>query len=76
MGGHVPERRQQAHPLGPSRVCPRLPGTIRYERTILWNDPDIGIEWPLDGIRDIVLSEKDSNGVLLKNADIYEDPLQ
>ncbi|WZL73637.1 dTDP-4-dehydrorhamnose 3,5-epimerase [Clostridiaceae bacterium 35-E11] len=29
------------------------------EGGILWNDPEIGIEWPLDGIEEILLSEKD-----------------
>ncbi len=29
------------------------------EHTILWNDPDIGIEWP---VRDVLLSKKDENG--------------
>ena len=28
-----------------------------FERSILWNDPAIGIEWPLDG--DPTLSDKD-----------------
>ena len=29
------------------------------EGGIMWNDPEIGIEWPLDGIEEIKLSEKD-----------------
>lgn len=29
------------------------------ESGVIWNDPSIGIEWPLDGIGEIVLSEKD-----------------
>jgi dTDP-4-dehydrorhamnose 3,5-epimerase len=32
------------------------------ERTILWNDPDLGIDWPKD--IDIQLSEKDKAGQL------------
>jgi dTDP-4-dehydrorhamnose 3,5-epimerase len=35
------------------------------EHSILWNDPDIGIEWPIsDGIQ---LSAKDVSGLKLKN---------
>ena len=30
-----------------------------FDGGIMWNDPDIGIEWPLDGIEEIKLSEKD-----------------
>lgn len=33
-----------------------------YDDGIMWNDPDIGIEWPIDlvgGIESIILSEKD-----------------
>ena len=32
------------------------------EGCVLWNDPDLNIEWPLDNP---VLSPKDSNGQLL-----------
>lgn len=40
----------------------------RDERTLLWNDPDIGIQWP---VSTPILSEKDAAGVLLRNADVY-----
>jgi dTDP-4-dehydrorhamnose 3,5-epimerase len=42
----------------------------RFERTILWNDPDIGIGWPLGGAA-AVLSEKDRAGVRLRDADLF-----
>jgi len=32
----------------------------QYERTLLWNDPDLGIRWPLQG--EPILSEKDKAG--------------
>lgn len=41
-----------------------------HERCIIWNDPDINIEWPIDF--DPVLSQKDSEGLLFKDADVYE----
>lgn len=34
------------------------------EQGIAWNDPDIGIEWP---ISDVILSDKDKTNVFLKN---------
>jgi dTDP-4-dehydrorhamnose 3,5-epimerase len=39
------------------------------ERTILWNDKNIGIDWPLTS-SDIILSEKDKAGELLSKADL------
>ncbi len=29
------------------------------ESGIIWNDPDIGIEWPMAGIDELIISEKD-----------------
>lgn len=43
----------------------------QYERTILWNDPDLGIEWPDIGMEPI-LSEKDRQGQSFKQAEVYE----
>lgn len=40
-----------------------------YERTLMWNDPAIGIEWPLTG--EPVLSAKDRNGQLLDKAETF-----
>jgi len=40
-----------------------------FERSILWNDPAIGIDWPLDG--EPLLSGKDKAGALLANADVF-----
>ncbi|OZI33580.1 dTDP-4-dehydrorhamnose 3,5-epimerase [Bordetella genomosp. 5] len=41
----------------------------QHERSILWNDPDLAIEWPIS--TDPILSAKDQQGVLLKDADTY-----
>jgi dTDP-4-dehydrorhamnose 3,5-epimerase len=40
------------------------------ERTILWNDPEIAIAWPIDAEKAIV-SDKDRAGALLKDAEIF-----
>jgi dTDP-4-dehydrorhamnose 3,5-epimerase len=40
------------------------------ERTLLWNDPEVGIEWPLDG--EPILSDKDHNGVPLCQAETFD----
>jgi len=40
-----------------------------YERSIAWNDPAIGIEWPVSG--EPVLSDKDRNARLLAEAEVY-----
>ena len=41
-----------------------------YDSGLLWNDPDVGIEWPLEGIEEILLSEKDKNQKTLKELDL------
>ena len=40
-----------------------------FERSILWNDPAIGIEWPVDGTP--LLSGKDQNARLLADAEVF-----
>lgn len=40
-----------------------------YERTVSWNDPAIGIEWPLDS--EPLLSAKDKAGVPLAQAEVF-----
>lgn len=42
----------------------------QHDRCILWNDPDIGIDWPLDG-GEPILSAKDEAGQLLKSAEVF-----
>lgn len=42
----------------------------QHERTIVWNDPEIGIRWPLDG--EPILSPKDRAGVRLKDAEVFD----
>ncbi len=41
----------------------------QHERTLLWNDPDLAIPWPLEG--EPILSGKDLGGVLLHEAETY-----
>jgi len=42
-----------------------------WERTLLWNDPDLGIDWPLKNGVSPVLSEKDARGCRLGEAELY-----
>ncbi len=43
-----------------------------WDRTLLWNDPEVGIEWPIDEGKIPVLSEKDVNGKRLFEAEVFE----
>lgn len=45
----------------------------QYERSLLWSDPALGIEWPLVHGPTPTLSAKDAAGVLLADADVFED---
>jgi dTDP-4-dehydrorhamnose 3,5-epimerase len=40
-----------------------------HERSIAWNDPEIGIEWPLSGAP--LLSPKDAAGLRLRDAELF-----
>jgi len=42
----------------------------KAERSILWNDPDLGIAWPHQG--ESKLSAKDAAGTPFKQAEVYE----
>ncbi len=41
-----------------------------HDRAILWNDPKLGIKWPLLSPHPLI-SEKDSEANLFSNADVY-----
>lgn len=41
-----------------------------FEGGIAYNDPEIGVEWPLEGIEEVLLSEKDKNAKTLKELKI------
>lgn len=40
------------------------------ERTIVWNDPDLQIDWQLDGAP--ILSQKDKLGLRFRDAEVFE----
>ena len=42
----------------------------QHERSLLWSDPAIGIEWPLEGLEPI-LSGKDAAGIPLASAEVF-----
>ena len=44
----------------------------QWERSILWNDPRIGIQWPLINGEQPNLSIKDANAICLDKAEVYE----
>ena len=44
----------------------------RNDRGIRWDDPDIGIQWPLEDGLNPVLSEKDRSAPLLSDAETFE----
>lgn len=43
----------------------------QWDRTLRWDDPEIGIDWPLINHLPPVLSEKDQKGILLQDAEVF-----
>ena len=43
-----------------------------WERSLLWNDPAIGIEWPIPVGEEPLVSDRDRQGMLVARADVYE----
>jgi dTDP-4-dehydrorhamnose 3,5-epimerase len=41
------------------------------ERSILWSDPEIGIDWPLDRVPEVILSARDRSAPTLSAAEVY-----
>lgn len=47
-----------------------------YDGGVLWNDPDIDIKWPLEGIDEVLLSDKDKAQQTLKEFTSKENPFK
>ena len=43
-----------------------------WDRTLLWNDPGVRIEWPLINGEAPILSQKDIAGLPLSESEVYE----
>jgi dTDP-4-dehydrorhamnose 3,5-epimerase len=44
----------------------------QWERTLLWNDPELGIEWPLIQGQSPTISPKDAQGTPLRLAELFD----
>ncbi len=42
-----------------------------WDRTLLWNDPEIGVEWPLVDGGALNVSVKDEKGLKLRDAETF-----
>ena len=43
-----------------------------WERTLLWNDPEIGIKWPLINDHPPIMSSKDAKGMCMADSEVFE----
>ena len=46
--------------------------TPEWERTILWNDPDLSINWPTSDGELPIISSRDLRGISFAKADLFE----
>lgn len=42
-----------------------------HDRSLLWNDPQVGIEWPLDGLEPLLAAKDAAARTLAQGADTY-----
>jgi dTDP-4-dehydrorhamnose 3,5-epimerase len=47
-----------------------------WERTLLWNDPTMNIAWPIPNGEEPILSAKDRQGLLLSEAEVYDQEIK
>jgi dTDP-4-dehydrorhamnose 3,5-epimerase len=43
-----------------------------HERTLAWNDETVCVDWPLDDVTELIVSEKDQQGASWETCDKYE----
>lgn len=43
-----------------------------WERTLLWNDPDLAIDWPISEGKTPIISDKDASADPFRHAEYYE----
>lgn len=46
--------------------------SAEYERTMLWSDEHLAIDWPLIKSKPPILSERDANGIPFEKAEVFE----
>lgn len=46
------------------------PYAPQSEYTLAWNDPTVGIDWPIECL-DLIVSDKDAHGLSLANVPVY-----
>lgn len=44
----------------------------QWERCLLWNDPQINVQWPLINGQPLLISSKDAQGKGFHNAEVYD----
>lgn len=48
------------------------PYNKQAERSLIWNDPTLNINWPLEGIEEIIVSPKDAVAQLFEDCEKYD----
>ncbi|MEW6718387.1 MAG: dTDP-4-dehydrorhamnose 3,5-epimerase [Chloroflexota bacterium] len=48
----------------------------KWERTLLWNDPHVRVEWPIPSGKEPILSEKDKKGKRLQDIEVFTEYLR